>query len=142
MALVTEIEATILFRIVIALILGLALGIQRERKKTEENSLGLAGLRTHTIVTIGSALVSAIGFVAISEDPLRLASSILTGIGFIGAGTIIADKNRVKGLVNAATIWTAATIGMAAGLGFYVSATVVTLMTIVILELKRFEKVE
>lgn len=142
MVLLTQIESTIILRTVVALLLGLALGIQRERKKMEENSIGLAGLRTHAIVTIGSALVSAIGFVSVSEDPLRLAASILTGIGFIGAGTIIADKNKVKGLVNAATIWTAATIGMAVGLGFYISAILVTLMIILILELKRFEKIE
>lgn len=135
-------EMSIILRVLIALVLGLSLGMQREYRKILEKNLGTAGLRTHALVAVGSALIAGIGFVAISEDPLRLAASILTGIGFIGAGTIIADKDKIKGLVNAATIWTAATIGMAAGLGFYASAILVTLIAITILELKRFERID
>ncbi len=138
----SENESLVIIRVIIALILGLLLGIQRERRKLIEKSTGLAGLRTHTIVAVGSAVVSAIGALSVSEDPMRMAASILTGVGFIGAGTIIADKDKIKGLVNAATIWVAAAIGIAAGLGYSLSAILVTAITIMILELKRFEKIE
>ena len=135
-------ESSIITRIIIALILGTILGLQREHRKIVEKSVGLAGLRTHAIVTIGSALVTAIGAIAYTQDPIRLAASILTGIGFIGAGTIIADKDKIKGLVNAATIWVASAIGIAIGLGFSLTAIFVTGITVLILELRRFEEID
>lgn len=135
-------ESEVIIRVAIALILGIILGLQREHRKIVQKSVGIAGFRTHVIVVIGSAVISAIGALSVSEDPLRMAASILTGVGFIGAGTIMADRDRIKGLVNAATIWVAATIGIAAGLGYHLSAILVTAITIIILELKRFEKIE
>jgi putative Mg2+ transporter-C (MgtC) family protein len=135
-------ESIIITRILIALVLGFFIGLQREHRKIIENNVGMAGLRTHTIVTIGAALVSAIGAVAYASDNLRLAASILTGIGFIGAGTIIANNNKIKGLVNAATIWVAATIGIAVGLGFTFSSILATCLMILILELRRFERID
>jgi len=135
-------ESQILIRLFIAAILGILLGIQREYRKTIEKNIGLAGLRTHVIVTIGSALVTAIGIIAFPSDPIRLAASILTGIGFIGAGTIIASTEKVKGLINATTIWMASALGIAVGLGFYLSAVAAAILSIIILELKRFEKID
>jgi len=142
MAFISFEEYKIIIRIIIALLLGLALGFQREKRKVVEKNTGFAGLRTHTLVTVGSALVASIGAVMISQDPLRLAASILAGIGFIGAGTIIADRDRIKGLVNATTIWVAAATGIAVGLGYYASAILTTCIIILILELKRFEKID
>ena len=135
-------ESIIIGRVFIALILGLAIGLQREHRKIIEKNVGMAGLRTHVIVTMGSTLVTAIGAIAFISDPLRLAASILTGIGFIGAGTIIATNDKIKGLVNAATIWVAASIGIAIGLGYHLSAILATCIMILILELRRFEKID
>lgn len=135
-------ESEVIVRVVIAAVLGLLLGIQREKRKTAEHKYGVAGMRTHTIVALGASLVSAIGVIAFPDDPIRLAASILTGIGFIGAGTVIATQEKIKGLVNAATIWVAASIGIAVGVGFYISALVATLLSVIVLELKRFEKID
>lgn len=135
-------ESEIILRVFLALILGLILGLQRESMKLREKNYGVAGMRTHTIVALGASLISAIGTLAFSGDPARLAASILTGIGFIGAGTVIASAGKIKGLVNAATIWLAASIGIAAGLGFFLSAFLTTILSIFVLELKRFEKID
>jgi putative Mg2+ transporter-C (MgtC) family protein len=134
-------EGEVLIRVLFAGVLGILLGLQRERRKTAEQHYGIAGMRTHTIVALGSALVTAIGSIALLNDP-RLAASILTGIGFIGAGTIIASQGKIKGLVNAATVWVAAAIGIAVGMGYYASALVTTLLTVIVLELRRFEKID
>ncbi|MBI2044801.1 MgtC/SapB family protein, partial [Candidatus Pacearchaeota archaeon] len=136
------IEGVIIFRVFLALVFGLILGFQRESTKVHEKNYGVAGMRTHTIVAMGAALVSAIGALAFAADPIRLAASILTGIGFIGAGTILANSGRIKGLVNAATIWLAASIGIAVGLGFLATAFVATIFSILVLELRRFEKID
>lgn len=135
-------ETEIILRVFIAAVLGFILGLQREKRKTAEKNFGIAGMRTHTIVAIGSALVAAIGALAYPADPVRLAASILTGIGFIGAGTIIASQGKIKGLVNAATVWIAAAIGISCGLGYYIGALTATILSIIVLELKRFEKID
>lgn len=135
-------ETEILIRIVISAILGFLLGLQREKRKTIEHNFGIAGMRTHTIVALGSGLVTAIGAVAFPADPIRLAASILTGIGFIGAGTIIANNGKIKGLVNASTVWISAAIGIACGLGYYISSIITVLLVVIVLELKRFEKID
>ena len=135
-------ESVIISRVIAAAILGLILGLQREQRKTAEQHHGIAGMRTHVIVALGSALVTAIGATVLSSDSTRLAASILTGIGFIGAGTIIATQGKIRGLVNASTIWVVSAIGIATGLGFYLSAIVTTLLIIIILELKKFEKID
>jgi len=135
-------ETEVLIRIIVASILGFFIGLQREKKKTEEKNPGIAGMRTHTLVSLGSALVTAIGILSFPDDPVRLAASILTGIGFIGAGTIISMQGKIRGLINAATIWVAATIGIASGFGYLVSSIASTLLVLVILELKKFERIE
>ena len=141
MTLINPNEEMIILRLLAAVALVLLLGIQRERKKVVEKKSGFAGMRTHAMVAAGSALITAIGAIAFPSDPLRLAASILTGIGFIGAGTIIANAEKIRGLANAATIWVVAAIGIACGLGFYISSLIATLAIIIILELKRFEKI-
>jgi putative Mg2+ transporter-C (MgtC) family protein len=120
-----------LLRIVIAAGLGAAIGIERELRERE------AGLRTHMLVSIGSALftiVSAYGFhefltsgqAVVRADPSRIAAQIVTGIGFLGAGAIIRQGLSVRGLTTAATLWVVAAIGMAAGAGYYSGAIIST----------------
>ncbi|MDX6489676.1 MAG: putative Mg2+ transporter-C (MgtC) family protein, partial [Gaiellaceae bacterium] len=107
--------------------LGMAIGIERELRDRE------AGLRTHVLVSVGSALftiISAYGFhdllanggPVIRADPTRIAAQIVTGIGFLGAGAIIREGLSIRGLTTAATLWGVAAIGMAAGAGYYSAA--------------------
>jgi putative Mg2+ transporter-C (MgtC) family protein len=127
-----------LLRLSVAAALGGAIGFERELRDRE------AGLRTHMLVCLGSALftiVSAYGFreflnsgdQVIRADPTRIAAQIVTGIGFIGAGAIIRQGLSIRGLTTAATLWVAAAIGMAAGAGYYPGAVLGTVITIVAL---------
>ena len=116
-------ELTLIIRIFIAGILGGLIGIEREYRAKE------AGFRTHFLVALGSALfmvVSQYGFSHILEtspnvslDPSRIASQVVSGIGFIGAGTIIFQKHVVRGLTTAAGLWVTSAIGLATGAGLY-----------------------
>ncbi|MGH2533561.1 MAG: MgtC/SapB family protein [Thermomicrobiales bacterium] len=111
----------ILLRLAVAAGLGAIVGLERERLERA------AGLRTHAIVAIASALmmiVSAYGFPDSSEvlDPSRVAAQVVSGIGFLGAGVIFFRKNAVRGLTTAASIWAVAGIGLAAGGGLFVAA--------------------
>ena len=127
-----------ILRIFIAGLLGGAIGLEREYRAKE------AGFRTHFLVGLGSGLfmiLSAYGFsdILITEatryDVSRIASQVVTGIGFIGAGCIIFQKRAVRGLTTAAGLWVTAAIGMAAGAGMYAVASTATIMVIVCLEL-------
>lgn len=110
-------------RLLVAAVLGGAIGLERELRERG------AGLRTHTVVCIGSALftlVSAYGFTGSRTDPTRIAAQIVSGIGFLGAGAIIRQGLSVRGLTTAATLWLVAAIGMAAGAGWYSAAAIAT----------------
>ena len=126
----------LIIKLVVALLLGAALGVERTlAKKT-------AGMRTYALVSLGSALFVIIADLAGRQylasglsgslDPLRIASQIIVGIGFLGAGLIIFKDDKLRGLTTAAGLWVAAGIGMAAGLGFYFLAVVVTILTLLI----------
>lgn len=127
----------ILIRLTIAAILGAAIGLERERKDW------VAGMRTHMMVCVGSSLamiVSAHGFFDvlghsnINLDPSRIAAQVISGIGFIGAGTILfLRKGVVRGLTTAAGLWTVAAIGLAAGSGLYFAAFATTILALIIL---------
>jgi putative Mg2+ transporter-C (MgtC) family protein len=121
----------LLLRLGLAAVLGGIIGVERELRERE------AGLRTHMLVALGSALftiVSAYGFrellnaggPVVRTDPTRIAAQIVTGIGFLGAGAIIRQGFSVRGLTTAATLWMTAAIGMAAGAGSYTAAVVTT----------------
>jgi len=115
-------------RLFVALILGGFIGLERERQERA------AGLRTVTMVSLGSCLftlISAYGFEA--TDPSRVAAQVVTGIGFLGAGTIFMRKDLVRGLTTAATIWATAAVGMAAALGQYFAAFLTTLLVLIVL---------
>lgn len=128
-------------RLFIAGILGSIIGLDREYRAKE------AGYRTHFLVSLGSALimiVSQYGFDEVLQkpgmdlDPSRIAAQVVTGIGFIGAGTIILHKQIVRGLTTAAGIWATSGIGLAIGAGMYtlgISATILTLIGLEVLSL-------
>lgn len=125
-------------RLAVAALLGLVVGIDREYRAKE------AGMRTHFLVSLGSALIMIVSqwgfgeilaYPNVSLDPSRVAAGIVTGIGFIGAGTIIIQKQFVRGLTTAAGLWATAAIGMAIGSGMYAIGAVATVLTLVGLEL-------
>ncbi len=118
----------LLLRLFVALFLGAVIGTERERQERA------AGLRTVTMVSLGSCLFTIIGAYGFSPtDPSRVAAQVVTGIGFLGAGTIFLRKDLVRGLTTAATIWTTAAIGMAAGTARYFEAAFTTLLVLAVL---------
>ena len=145
-----QMEQEFILRIFAAAVLGSLIGLEREYRAKE------AGFRTHFLVAMGSALfmiVSAYGFsdVSMTEahrwDVSRIAAQVVSGIGFIGAGTIIFRKseNIVSGLTTAAGLWVTAAIGLACGGGMYILSIASTLMVLVGLEafnyfLHKFDK--
>jgi putative Mg2+ transporter-C (MgtC) family protein len=123
----------------VGLVLGAIIGFERELHRQP------AGFRTHALVSLGAALftvVSAYGFSGSSVDPTRIAAQIVTGIGFIGAGTILQHRGSVRGLTTAASLWAVAAIGMAAGAGMLPMAVIGTFLILVVLViLDRVEEV-
>ena len=129
----TYMELTI--RLMLALLLGGAIGIEREYRAKE------AGFRTHFLVALGSALfclVSQFGFGVDLKDSSRVAAQVVSGIGFLGAGTIIFQKNVVRGLTTAAGLWVTAAIGLACGTGMYLAAVLTTSMGLLGLEVLNY----
>jgi putative Mg2+ transporter-C (MgtC) family protein len=129
----TEVE--IILRLLLAAALGAGIGYQRERANKP------AGLRTHVLIALGSALftvVSIFGFGG-GVDASRVAAGVVTGIGFIGAGVIFRGMrgDHVMGLTTAASIWATASIGLAAGVGMYLIATIVAAITVLVLMIPR-----
>lgn len=134
-------EWEMLFSVIVAVILGFAIGFERKYRAKE------AGMRTHTIVCAGAALLMSLskyGFNDIpSYDAARIAAQIVSGIGFLGAGIIVYRKNQIRGLTTAAGVWATAGVGMAAGARVYLVAVGCTLILIFIqcllhLDLKLF----
>lgn len=118
---------TISLRLLLALALGFAIGFERKMRFKE------AGIRTHTIVCLGSCLYMLISIYAFTTaDSARVAAQIVSGIGFIGAGMIFYHKEVVHGLTTAAGIWATAAIGMAVGAGWYVVSIIATVLIILI----------
>jgi len=126
-----------ILNIVIAALLGGAIGLEREYRSKE------AGFRTHFLVGLGSGLFMVlslygfedfIGIHGIQRDPSRIAAQVVSGIGFIGAGCIIFQKNAVKGLTTAAGLWVTSAIGMTAGAGMYALSAVATALVLLCLE--------
>lgn len=128
-------ESTIILRLVLAAILGGIIGFERERIHRP------AGLRTHMLVCVGSTLITICGLYGFpGADMARLSAAIITGIGFLGAGTIIASRGHIIGLTTAASVWVVSGLGIAIGIGFYVAALVTTGLILIILEMRIFEK--
>ena len=126
-------DVEMIFRMLLAFALGALLGFERQRAGRP------AGLRTFMMVTAGSAaftLVSMYGFddQGTVRDPARVAAQIVTGIGFLGAGTIWRTPSTVRGLTTAATIWFAAAVGMMAGAGLYLVSTITAVFGFICLQ--------
>ncbi len=128
-------EWELVSRLVVAALLGSLIGVERERVAWA------AGLRTHMLVSVGACLVmivSAFGFGGVLGpnivlDPSRVAAQVVSGIGFLGAGTILLRGDIVRGLTTAASLWAVAAVGLAIGGGLYVPATAATLIMLAIL---------
>jgi putative Mg2+ transporter-C (MgtC) family protein len=133
-------QAEMILRIIVSVILGAIIGYEREISHKP------AGLRTHIFVCMGSCLFTIASFFMIPEsaggsaDVTRIASGVVAGISFIGAGSIIALRGDVKGLTTAASLWVMAAIGLMVGMGNYLLPTVATIISYVILRLDRLEK--
>jgi putative Mg2+ transporter-C (MgtC) family protein len=130
-----EVELVLLVRVLLAAVLGGLLGFERERRGRP------AGLRTFMVVAAGACLFTMVGAFGFADDasPSRIASGIVVGIGFLGAGSIVQHKKggSIRGLTTAAGIWTTAAIGAAVGAGLLVLATGATLVLFVILSVLR-----
>ena len=138
----------ICLRILLAMAIGGIIGWERETSNRP------AGLRTHMLVAIGAATVMLMGELALEKyemittmDPTRLGAQVVTGVGFLGAGTIMREGATVRGLTTAASLWAVACLGLAAGGGFYETAiggTLAVILTLTIFEYleKKFRKVK
>ena len=128
------IDWNLILRLLLAGVMGGLIGLERELRAKE------AGFRTHFIVALGSALFMIISQFAFSGrvDSARVAAQVVSGIGFIGAGVIIFQKNVVRGVTTAAGLWVAAAIGLACGAGMFDVAGAAALMTVLCLELLHF----
>jgi putative Mg2+ transporter-C (MgtC) family protein len=119
-------------RLLVACVLGAAVGLEREFNRKA------AGVRTNLLICMGAAfftLLSAVLAGDANPDKGRVASNIVQGIGFLGAGLILHNRSRVSGLTSAASIWVVASVGMACGAGLYAAAIVATIIVILALEL-------
>lgn len=124
-----------IIKISLALILGSIIGLER---KTGHKP---AGLRTHALVCLGATLISIISINYFPADYARIAAGIVTGIGFLGAGAIIAERGTVHGLTTAASLWVISAVGLAIGAGAYLLATIVTLVVLGVLILGRIKEI-
>jgi putative Mg2+ transporter-C (MgtC) family protein len=123
--------SVISIRLLVALVIGIIIGMEREIQHKA------AGLRTSVLICLGSTIftLSSIGFATISSnvDPSRIAAQIVTGIGFLGAGTIIQTRGSVHGLTTAATIWVMSALGVAVGFGSYGMAIIGAILSVIVL---------
>ena len=129
------IDWELILRLFLSGLMGGVIGFEREFRAKE------AGVRTHFIVALGSALfmiISQNAFTGHQFDAARVAAQVVSGIGFIGAGVIIFQKNVVRGVTTAAGLWVAAAIGLSCGAGMYAVAVAATLMTVFCLEMMHF----
>ena len=123
-------DLEMVLRLLLAVVLGALIGLEREHAKKA------AGLRTHLLVCVGAALFTIASIYGFGEgaDAARVAAGVVAGIGFLGAGTIISTRGGLlAGLTTAASIWAVAAIGLAAGAGLYIPATVATVIIVIIL---------
>jgi putative Mg2+ transporter-C (MgtC) family protein len=127
-------NSEIILRLVVAALLGMLVGTERFLVHKE------AGLKTHALVSMGSALFIIVSEMMVQKyadiggfDPMRVASQIVVGIGFLGAGSIILQGSRLKGLTTAGGLWVTAGVGMAAGFGLFGLAIIATILLLLIL---------
>lgn len=126
----------IIFQLFLSAILGGLIGLERELKSW------FAGLRTHMLVCMGSTLIMIVSQYGFEEvlvrdlvvlDPSRVAAQVVSGMGFLGAGTILFLKNKIRGLTTAASLWAIAAVGLSVGGGLYLAAIATTLLVLIVL---------
>ena len=125
----TALTLETLASLLLAVALGAIVGIEREKAHRP------AGLRTHMLVSLGSCLFTIVS-INFSAQPAQVAGAIVTGIGFIGAGTIWSERDKVKGITTAASLWATAAIGLTTGIGDFPLAATVTILVLIILASK------
>lgn len=131
-----------ILKLFVSAFLGAAIGTEREFRNRS------AGFRTHILVSMGACLIMIISsdaFPDLDTDPTRIAAQVVSGIGFLGAGSIMQNKNEIRGLTTAANIWVCGAIGLAVGAGMYslaISATIIVLLVLTIIStaVKKFYK--
>ncbi len=131
----------IILRLILSVVLAGFIGMERQVHRRT------AGLRTHILLCLGSCLIMLTSLYLfdiyksqVPLDPGRIAAGVITGIGFLGAGAIIREKEEIRGLTTAASLWVAAGIGLAVGCGFYTAAVTTTILTLIALVV--FRKIE
>ena len=138
-----SLDGDMIFRIILSVVLGFVIGLEREITNKS------AGLRTNILVCVGSCLFTILSLYGFSNalsiypmgDPARVAAQILTGIGFIGGGTVLRHGTSIYGLTTAATLWVTASVGMACGCGKFSIAILCAIVSVAILTLIRiFER--
>ena len=127
-------ELEIILRLLLSSGLGALIGFEREMTQKA------AGLRTHVLVSLGSCLFTVISLFYFQMDPARIIAAIVTGVGFIGAGSIIAARGDVRGVTTAASLWAVAGVGLVAGTGAYLLSVVAAILVFFILQIKRVER--
>lgn len=132
-------DLQIIIRLVLSVVLSGLIGLERQMHRRT------AGLRTHILVCLGSCLIMLISLYIfemyknkVPLDPGRIAAGVITGIGFLGAGTIIRDREGVKGLTTAASLWVVAGIGLAVGCGFYNAGIYTAILALIVLLFLRY----
>jgi putative Mg2+ transporter-C (MgtC) family protein len=127
----TALSLEMLLSLILSVVFGFIVGIEREMAHRP------AGLRTHMLVSLGACVFTMMS-ISFETAPTQIAGGIVAGIGFIGAGTIWAEKDRVQGITTAASLWATAAIGLTTGIGDYLLAGTVTAIVFVILVSKYF----
>lgn len=132
-------DQEIIWRLTLSVILSGLIGLERQMQRRN------AGLRTHILVCMGSCLIMLTSLYVFDiykgiavVDPSRIAAGVITGIGFLGAGTIIRESQKIIGLTTAASLWVVAGIGLAVGTGFYIAGIFSTVLVLVVLFILRF----
>ena len=123
----------VLLRLILSVIAGGLIGLEREFFHKP------AGIRTHMLVCLGSALFVLVTMETLPSEAARIIAGIATGIGFLGAGTIFKSKDEVHGLTTAASIWVVAGVGIAIGLGYYLMTIIAVILILIILQLNKME---
>jgi len=135
-------DLQMIVRLLLTLVLSGLIGLERQVHRRD------AGLRTHILVALGSCLIMLTSLYVfdiykyqVALDPARIAAGVVTGIGFLGAGTIIREPDGVRGLTTAASLWVAAGIGLAVGVGFNRVAIYTTILVLIVLHFLRYVEV-
>jgi putative Mg2+ transporter-C (MgtC) family protein len=135
-------DLQMIIRLLLTLVLSGLIGLERQVHRRD------AGLRTHILVALGSCLIMLTSLYVfdiykdqVALDPVRIAAGVVTGIGFLGAGTIIRETDGVRGLTTAASLWVVAGIGLAVGVGFNNVAIYTTILVLIVLHFLRYLEV-